>query len=78
MPMLKKPVPIVHGPHHVFRVVSGNVIGVVEKPETIDPRKPVTEQYLVKIGALDTNDDFSKADAVIVINKLRDFCETLK
>jgi hypothetical protein len=40
-------------PETIFRTVSGNVIGVVEAPETIDPEKSLKEQYLVKIGVLE-------------------------
>jgi hypothetical protein len=76
--MPKKRVRSTDDPHQVYRVVSGNVIGVVEKPETIDPRKPLTEQYQVKIGVLDPEGELPKADAEIVIRKLRKFCEALR
>jgi hypothetical protein len=76
--MSKKRICSTDDPNQVYRVVSGNVIGVVEKPETIDPRKPLTEQYRVKIGVLDRNGDLPKSDAEIVIRKLRKFCEALQ
>jgi len=76
--MSKKRVPNAGGPQQVYRVVSGNVVGVVEKPETIDPRQPLMEQYRVKIGVLDQNGDLPKSDTEIVIRKLRKFCEALR
>ncbi len=76
--MSKKRVPNNDGRHRVYRVVSGNVVGVVEKPETIDPQKPLVEQYQVKIGVLDRNGGLPKSDAEIVIRKLRKFCEALR
>jgi hypothetical protein len=33
--------------------VSRNVIGIVEKPDVINPTKSWREQYMVKIGVLD-------------------------
>ena len=76
--MPKKRVRSTDGPHQVYRVVSGNVVGVVEKPETIDPRIPLIQQHRVKIGVLDQNGDLPKSDAEIVIRKLRKFCEALR
>ncbi len=76
--MPKKRVRSTDGPQQVYRVVSGNVIGVVERPNPIDPRKPLIQQYRVKIGVLDPEGDLPKSDAEIVIRELRTFCEALQ
>jgi hypothetical protein len=62
----------------IFKAVSGNVIGVVERPDVIDPLKPLSKQYQVKIGVLDRHGGLPKSDALIVIERLRKFCETIR
>ncbi len=57
----------------VFRVTSGNVVGVVERPETIEEEKLLCEQYIVKIGVLDRHGLLLKSDALVVIDELRRF-----
>ena len=57
----------------LFKATSGNVIGIVEAPETIDPEKPAKDQYVVKIGVIDPNGGLPKKDAQHVIDKLRDY-----
>lgn len=57
----------------VFRATSGNVVGIVERPETIDDGKSLCEQYIVKIGVLDRHALLLKSDALIVIDELRRF-----
>lgn len=65
----------------IFEVRSGNMIGVVEEPNPLDPAKPVNEQRLVKIGVIDPDrarrEPFSRPDANIVVEKLREFLTTL-
>lgn len=57
----------------LFRAISGNVIGIVEAPEIMDPHKPVGGQYLVKIGVIDPKGDLPKKDAQQVIDELREY-----
>jgi hypothetical protein len=64
-------------PTIIFRTVSGNVIGVVEKPDAINPEKPITEQYMVKIGVLDRSGPLPRKNADKVICKLLEFVKTL-
>jgi len=56
----------------IFKTTSGNVIGVVERPTRIDPRRPLQEQYRVKIGVIDRDGGLPKKDAQIVIDCLRE------
>jgi hypothetical protein len=65
-------------PQIIFRTVSGNVIGVVEAPHTIDAKKPLTKQYRVKIGVLDRNGPLPQQDAQKVIAKLLSFVRKLE
>ena len=50
------------------------MIGVIEEPIDLDPRKSLQEQRLVKIGVIDPiragNEPFPKVDANIVIQRL--------
>jgi hypothetical protein len=62
----------------IFRTVSGNVIGIVEAPDTIDPKKPLTKQYTVKIGVLDRKGPLPRKDANRVIAKLLAFVSKFK
>lgn len=57
----------------LYRVVIGNVVGVVEEPDSLDPARPLAEQYLVKIGALDRRLPLDKGDDQQVIARLHDF-----
>lgn len=57
----------------IYQATSGNVIGVVEAPETIDPSKPLGEQYMVKIGVFDPRRSLPEKDARNVIRRLRRF-----
>lgn len=59
----------------VFQAISGNVIGIVERPDVVDPGKPIAEQYQVKFGVIDPNDDLPKSDAQVVIARLQEFCK---
>jgi hypothetical protein len=61
----------------IFKTISGNVIGIVEEPRIVDPRKPVKDQYLVKIGVLDPRGDLPKKDARRVISKLQEYVTKL-
>ena len=61
----------------LFKSISGNVIGIVEAPEVIDPHKPALEQYLVKIGVFDPRGKLPKKDARHVIRELRKYVATL-
>ena len=61
----------------IFRTVSGNVIGVIEKPDRMDPAKPLQGQFVVKIGVLDRKGDLPREDADTVIANLREFVRTL-
>jgi hypothetical protein len=61
----------------IFKTTSGNVVGVVEEPPIFHPRKPLKNQYLVKIGVIDRNGGLPKKDAMRVLNKLRAFVTTL-
>ena len=58
----------------IFETKSGNIIGVIEEPIDLDPRKSLQEQRLVKIGVIDpiraSNELFPKVDANIVIQRL--------
>lgn len=58
----------------VFETKNGNMIGVIEEPIDLDPKKPLQEQWLVKIGVIDPiragNEPFPKVDANIVIQRL--------
>jgi hypothetical protein len=58
----------------IFETKSGNMIGVIEEPIDLDPRKPLQDQRLVKIGVIDPiragNEPFPKVDADIVIQRL--------
>jgi hypothetical protein len=60
----------------IFRAIAGNVIGVVEKPDAIDPTKSLREQYMVKIGVLDREGPMPKQNIYTVIRKLKRFVET--
>lgn len=61
----------------VFEYTSGNVVGVVEAPDIIDPKRPLGEQYMVKIGVWDTRGDLPDEDARAVIAKLVEFVEPI-
>jgi hypothetical protein len=61
----------------VFRAISGNVIGIVEGPDTLDPEKPLKDQYIVKIGVLDRSGPLPRKDAQKVISKLLAFVQEL-
>ena len=61
----------------LFKSISGNVIGIVEAPEIIDPQKPAREQYLVKIGVIDPRGKLPKKDARMVILELQDYVLSL-
>ena len=61
----------------LFKSISGNVIGIVEAPQVLDPQKPPREQYLVKIGVLDPQGKLPKKDARHVIRELRKYVATL-
>lgn len=63
--------------HVIFETSSGNVIGVVEEPPLFHPRKPLKEQYIVKIGVRDRRGDLPKSDALKVIEALRNFVMAL-
>lgn len=69
--------PLMAPPKRLFQVISGNTIGVVDEPEAIDPRTPLREQLIVKIGVLDPQrarrEGFSADDARIVVDRLREF-----
>lgn len=64
-------------PKIIYRVVSGNVVGVVERPTRIKNSKSLRDQCRVKIGVLDRRGDLPRADAEIVTVKLREFVLTL-
>lgn len=64
-------------PKIIFRTVSGNVIGIVEQPDELDPVKPIGEQCIVRIGVRDRRGPLPKKNALRVIEKLRGFVETL-
>jgi hypothetical protein len=53
--------------------VVGNVVGVVEEPDALDPARPLGEQYMVKVGALDRRLPLARDDAEEVIDRLRAF-----
>ena len=61
----------------LFKVISGNVIGIVEAPQVVDPQKSVRDQYLVKIGVLDSRGKLPKRDARHVIRELQEYVATL-
>ena len=61
----------------IFETTSGNVIGVVEEPPMFHSRKPLKDQYLVKIGVIDRDRGLPKKDARIVIERLRKFVTNL-
>jgi hypothetical protein len=61
----------------IFEAISGNVIGVVEEPEILDPSRTANEQLLVKIGVIDPAGGLPESDARIVIEKLRVFVGNL-
>jgi hypothetical protein len=61
----------------IFQITSGNVIGVVAEPPKFHPRKPRKDQYIVQIGVIDRDGGLPKTDAKIVIETLRDFCQSL-
>lgn len=64
-------------PKTLFEAISGNVIGIVEEPDDIPKGKSRAESCLVKIGAINRLRKFSKADALIVIRKLKAFAKAL-
>jgi hypothetical protein len=57
----------------IAEFISGNVIGIVEEPDPVDPSVPLEEQRMVKIGVLDQNQPLPKEDAEKVIQQLREF-----
>ena len=61
----------------IFRTVSGNVVGIVEQPDDIDPAKPIGEQCIVRIGVQDRRGPLPKKNALRVIEKLRRYVEKL-
>lgn len=38
--------------HRIFQVVCGDVIGVIDEPSALDPKTPLAEQWIVRIGTL--------------------------
>lgn len=63
--------------HVIFETTSGNVIGVVEEPAIFHPRRPLKGQYMVKIGVIRRDAGLAVEDARIVIQRLRDFVESI-
>ena len=61
----------------IFKTSSGNVIGVVEEPPIFHSRKPLKDQYLVKIGVIDRDGGLPKKDARRVIDRLYEFVTSL-
>ena len=62
-------------PHRtIYRVVSGNVFGVVEEPEGLGSEEPVDMQRMVKIGVLNSGVGINDDDTRHVIHELRAFC----
>lgn len=54
--------------------ISGNVIGWLEEPETVDPDRPLSEQLMVKIAVIDDEiarrGPLPKADVQAVVDRL--------
>ena len=61
----------------IFEFTSGNVVGVVEAPDVLDPTRPLGEQYMVKIGVWDSRGDLPREDARRVIDELVAFVKPL-
>lgn len=59
----------------LYEVRIGNVIGIVEEPDDIDPFLPLGEQLMVKIGAIDRLLPLQKEDTEEAILLLRWFAE---
>jgi hypothetical protein len=59
--------------HRLYEVIIGNVIGVVEEPETNDCSRPAGEQYMVKIGSVNNRLPLEKQDCKEVIERLKAF-----
>ena len=57
----------------LYQVIIGNVIGVVEEPDRFDPLRPLSEQYTIRIGAVDRRLPLDRLDVRQVISHLQNF-----